>query len=134
MNEILDNGDPFAEVDQETIDRMAELRGEKQSTPRLAPVIAELPRITEADVLKAQLQEVTALKDKAVAQVAFLKASKSGNGSSCVNADGSLTLVVTISQDIALSLSPWEELEGMNLEETARKYIPIALEAYINGA
>jgi hypothetical protein len=112
--------DPFANLDQATIERMSRLRdqdGLDLSTP------------PEVESLQAELKQANALKDKAIAQIAVLKA-KSGGGTH-FNPDGSMTLSVTIDQDTVLAMTQYQEFEGTSIEETLQKHIPLALEAYI---
>jgi len=120
--------DPFAAVDQETMARMATLRGQSPSTePESHPAVLEIESLREA------LQRANDAKDQAIAQVAILK-SKAMKDGSHPNPDGSLTVTAIIDADTVLALEPWIELEGTSVTEVAQKYIPIALSSYINGA
>ena len=138
MNQELITSDPFAELDQETVARMAKLRDQDSKPVFEAPVDLSRPpdSIPEEESLKetlesirAELKKAIASKEKAIAQIAVLKA-KSGGGTH-FNPDGSMTLSVTIGQDTVLAMTQYQEFEGTSIEETLQKHIPLALEAYI---
>lgn len=145
MEKFDDSSNPFHLIDEGTKGRMARLRAESvfagaakevREAGYPSPSVPAEDQEAEDPAIKslyAELEQAKADRDQAIAQIAILKSSK-GNGSGHINPDGSLTLVVHINPDLVASLTPWEELEGTGIEETARKYIPVALEAFISGS